>query len=690
MSSSAFAVLCWLVLIFVPGYAVLRLVRFPGSPGLLLAGSAPVSLGVVYLVGLAATRASISVRLSCLTALLVLVAAWLIVELARERSHSAESRQARTWLASLFASAAEPWRTPARATGRVLALASVVLGLLLWRELHSHLTVPPGWDSMHHAYFVRQISTHDTLSSRVVFSTEPNGPADGVGFYPLAMNLMAALIHGWTGARISGVLLGSSVAIVGVALPLAVYGLVRRLLPDQPVTAGLSAIASVLPALLYVIEYTGRVTDVQGLAMVPAAVGLLVAFGCRFDWRQLVVGPLAIVGVIGLHTSELPIVAGLMIAFVVVEAIRHRAWRPVRAFLLSMIGAGALAGLLLLAFAQGIRQLVSQRTGSFGPAHGGDLSFTQALRYVSELPQWGPLANRGPMHVWVIAALIGCVLILALPKWRPLSAVALGYLGYGVFYTAWVFGHVGPFAVLADSWYRVYTRMQWEFCALGAIPVGVSLAVAATLVRGAVLRLRRPSADPPARAQRVVAGAVAAAAVAAIALPMSPPVGIDARWLRTYASPVGSHEQAAFRYLQQHVRPRERVLDDLINHGDLWMFADYGVANLFGNPPPIGAAPVSWKERLYLRARLADIASDGCVNQLLTRFDVGWVYYSAGRLSGGKIRVTLAALESNPALQLAFRSGNAYVFRIDRSGLPTRCTKDVTNGYPWSTIGNAR
>lgn len=690
MSSASVAVLLWLVLIFLPGFAVLRLVRFPGSPALLLTSSAPVSVGLLYLVALAATRTSMSIRGACLAVLLILLVAWLGAEFWRARTRPGADQPARLRLRNAVRGELAHWRIPALAAGRALALASAVFGVVLWHQLHIHLTVPSGWDSMHHAFFVRQIATHDTLKSSVVFSSDPGGAADGAGFYPLAMNVMAALIHVWTGISISSVLLGSSVAIVGVSLPLATYGLVRRLLPDQPVTAGFAALASVLPALLYTIEYTGRLTDVQGLALVPATLSLLVAVGVRFDWRVLVAAPLAIVGVIGLHTSELPIVVGLLLAYLIVEGIRHRNWPAIGRFALGFAAAAAVTAIVLLALAPGIGKLASQRTGAFGPAHGGNLPFVTSLRYVSSLPQWGPQANHQPMHIWVIAALIGCVLILALPRWRPLSAIALGYIGYSVFYTAWVFGHVGPFAPLANGWYRIYTRMQWEFCVLGAIPVGVTLAVAATLVWRGVLALRRPNTDPPARAHRAVAAVLATGAALAIALPMVAPIGIDSRWLRVNASPVGSHEQAAFAYLQKHVQPGQRVLDDLDIHGDTWMFVDYGVPNVFGNPPLIGLAPASWKERLYLRARMPDIATDGCVNHLLTKFNVAWVYFSKSRMFGGRIHVPLHDLETMPQFHLAFSSGGAYVFSIDRSGLPTKCTRDLTTEYPWSTLGNAK
>jgi hypothetical protein len=289
----------------------------------------------------------------------------------------------------------------------------------------------------------------------------------------------------------------------------------------------------------------------------------------------------------------------------------------------------------------------------------------------------------------VICALVGCVLILAVPRWRPLTPLAIGYLGYAVFYTLWVFGHVGPLAVVADAWYRVYTRMQWEFCVLGAIPVGVTMIAAVALVRASVLRLRRPSTDPPLRLHRLAAGTLGIAGAAALVVPMLPPVHVDAHYLRGNASPVGRHESAAFRYLSAHVLPGERVLDDLDGHGDTWMFADYGVANLFGNPPLIGMAPNGWKDRLYLRARLRNIESDGCVNRLLATYDVAWVYYSTSRMDGAKLRISLRMLQSTPAFQLAYKSGDAYVFRIDRTGLPTVCKQNVSVDYPWSTLANA-
>jgi hypothetical protein len=604
-----------------------------------------------------------------------------------------------------------------------LLILAIGVGITLWTTLHSQLVVPAGWDAMHHGYFVQQILKHDTLSAKVVLSSNPSEADGTTNFYPLATNLVAALLHLITGVSIPTLILTGVTALAGVVLPLGVYFLSLRFAPRAAPVAGFAALASVLPAGLFTIEYTGRVTAITGVALVPAAVAAIGIVSDKIDWRVIVLSALTLVGIVGTHTSELPIVFGLAIVLVAQGAVYARQWRPSAFWLVESVGAGILGILLVLGAEPGILHLIDERSGTFAAATGGHMELSRAFRQLILLPSQFPAQTTRPMHVWSVLAAVGCVFTL-LPRWRRLAGGAIGYLGFGAFYIAWLTSKVGPLAILADAWYRNSNRMLWELFGLGAIPVGVALAAAATLIHDAIrlvisafarvptpetgvvvhasgpatadgTDVPKPAARPSRRNVRsglqwtsaIIAGIAVFATTMAVA---APPARTVSAWLRASASPVGTDSLSSFQYLAAHVHGNQRVLDDLENHGDLWMYAEYGVPTLFGNPPLIGLAPASWKQRLYLRGELTHIATDGCVANLLTQYDVTYVYYSDLRMSGGRPHIRLATLLDPRYFREVFAQGHTLVFKVDARAAPQPCDRTVTTtDFPWSTAANA-
>ncbi|HEX8766862.1 MAG TPA: DUF6541 family protein, partial [Jatrophihabitans sp.] len=145
---------------------------------------------------------------------------------------------------------------------------------------------------------------------------------------------------------------------------------------------------------------------------------------------------------------------------------------------------------------------------------------------------------------------------------------------------------------------------------------------------------------------------------------------------------VGDGSRASFSYLAEHVGEGARVFDDLETHGDLWLYADYNVPTLFGNPPLIGQAPTSWNQRLYLRAELRNIASDGCVAELLATYNVQYLYYSQDRMFAGRPRVSLGMLQDRRYFRKVFSDGPATVYRIEAPP-PGPCLAAIDTKYSW-------
>jgi hypothetical protein len=731
---TAAALLAWLAILLLPGTAIIRLLGLRGSFLGSVAMAAPVSFGFIYLVGLAATQLHAPMLANCLIFLGVLVASWLVVEFVRLRRAAPWTRWGRPagrppGYADPAPSAAARFRSlfPARSRAvtcsRALLILAIGVGIALWTTLHSHLLVPAGWDAMHHGYFVQQILRHDTLSAKVVLSSNPSQADSTTNFYPLAANLVTALLHLITGVGISTLILTGVTALAGVILPLGVYFLSLRFAPQAAPVAGFAALASLLPAGLFTIEYTGRVTAIMGIALVPAAVTVIGIVRDKIDPRVIVLGALALVGIVGTHTSELPIVVGLVIVLVAQDAVYARQWRPSVFWLVEFVGAGILGALLVLGAEPGILHLIGERAGSLGAAAGGHMELTQAFRQFILLPSPFPPQTTHPMHVWSVLAAVGCLLTV-LPRWRRLAGAAIGYVGFGAFYIAWLTGKVGPLAIFADAWYRNSNRIMWELFGLGAIPVGVTLAAAATLIHDAIrlttsvfartsateagvvvhasgpttaddANMPKPVARPSRRNVRsglqwtsaIIAGIAVFAGTMATA---APPARTVSTWLRANASPVSEDSLASFRYLAAHVHGNQRVLDDLESHGDLWMYAEYGVPTMLGNPPLIGLAPDSWKQRLYIRGELTHIATNGCVADLLAKYDITYVYYSGERMFGGKPRLRLTTLQDPRFFQEVFAQGDTSVFKIRPPATPRPCDTDLTDtAFPWSTTANS-
>jgi hypothetical protein len=545
---------------------------------------------------------------------------------------------------------------------------------------------------MHHGYFVRQIVDYDTLNQSIVQSSDAATADSASSFYPQAMNLVAAMLHVLFGFKISTLVLAMTTAFAGVVLPLGSYVLCRRLAPGLPLAAGFAAVASVLPALLFTIEYTGRVTAIVGVALVPGTVAMMLVIGQKRDWRLGALGVLCVVTLIEVHTSELPIVAGMVLAIALVGTFRSpdRLVWSMRLGYFAAVAAVAI-GVLLVAD-PGMRYMLSQRSGWFGATHPAPFSPSaaiHALKAFVALPSRYPPATNRPSEIWGVLASLGCLCTL-LPRWRPLLGVAVAYLGFGAFYVAWRAGGLRPVEFLADPWYRTSQRMLWELPVLGAVPVGVALATAALALRTALSRLARPverRLPRPRLASATTLISVVLVMAAAAAL-TAPPVRTVSRWLRTYVSPVGGGSRASFSYLAEHVENGGRVFDDMENHGDLWLYADYDVPTLFGNPPLIGQAPTSWKQRLYLRAELAHIASDGCIADLLAKYNVQYLYYSKEKMFAGRPRISLHTLQDRRYFHEVFSDGPATIYRIDAPRLRP-CLAAIDTKYSWNSPATA-
>lgn len=673
-------VILWLVAAVVPGAALIRLLWPQAGPLQIVACAPTLSFGFTYVVGLTCSRLSVSPLAGVLWAVVVLVLAALGADVWRRRAAD-EPLVPRVRPRLLLG------RSPAQYASWALLGGGVVLGALLWRRFQSTMLVPVGWDAMHHGFFIEQIARWHTMDASVVLASDASAHDGGSVYYPLAFNLIAAVLHTYAGSTVSTLMLASTVALAGVLLPVASYAMARELDRDQYLVAGFAAITPVLPIVLYLIEGTGRLTGILGVALVPGLVTLLIAQRSTPLWSRLPLALVGVIGIIGVHTSEAPMALILAGACMVVWLFQGGGLRPALHWFAG-VSVAVVAGVVLLVIIEpAVVHLASERGGAMGTS----------LTRPSGLVLHTALSTLG--QAWVLP-LVGCGASL-LPRWRRYLGPAIALAAFTLLYFLLAVGVKVIVPTLAVPWYTNPGRLAWDLTVAAAVPTAVGLVAVAGVVGSAGAAVARfvtgssgddtggaPGASPGARVCRgivqwtppLLTAFVGVLIVVAFALP---PVGRQGRFVSYVAGPVDRDSQAAFRYLAAHTRPGERVLDDLRTDGAMWMYVDDGVPTVFGNSPLLGDAPDSWLERLWLSRRLWKIGSDPCVRAMLDKYHVRYVYAGDTRIFDGWSNFRAEEMKRYPGLVQVFHRGNAHVFEVLPGQVAGVCDRDLTLGTKW-------
>lgn len=635
----------------------------------MLAGAAPVTFGFAYVVGLAASRLSLDPVVVVAAALGLVVLLAVGTELRRHRARRATPPGA---------TEGEAGDRPARrrlseivAVSYLLLGGGVVLGVLLWHAFQSSMLVPVGWDAMHHGYFIRQIARFHTMDPKVVLASWPTLHDGGHTFYPLAFDLLAAMLHRLAGVSVSAAMLGSTVALGGVLLPIGSFVMVRRLAPGEPLVAGFAAVTSVLPMALYEFTSTGRITGPLAVALIPGLVVLLLPESGRVPWSRLPLATAGVVGLIALHTSEAP--TAFVVAALCVLLAGRMTGAERRRWLVWTVVATAGSLLLVVVLEPSVLTLVTERHGAIVPP----------IRHSA----WAALRTAGSAvgRVWLLPV-IGCGATL-LPRWRGLRGPVAALLLIGLLYVLVAAGVSAVVPTLAIPWYGDAGRIALDLTVIGSVPAAVGLAALAGLVGRAGAAVARYAGEvgrdhPLSKwAAPLVAAFVGVAAIVAFAVPAT---GREGRFVREMVGPVDGDSLAAFRFLAHHDPPGVPVLDDLRTDGALWMYDDDGVPSLFGNSPLLGAAPHGWLQRLWLSQHLMSIGTDPCVRTLLDQFHVRYVYVGDARMIDGWAHLSPAVMERRPEFTQVFREGHVRVFAVNPGAAPGRCDRDVTVGVLWA------
>ena len=551
----------------------------------------------------------------------------------------------------------------------LLALG-VAVGAATWfRGLRGVPLIPPGVDATRHGWFVARILYDQTIDVSKVLTYDVGGAHQAAHYYPLALHGSAALSTRLVGGDIGRVLVAYVVVFSAVVLPVGMFVLARTLAPNRPLVAGFTAL--VVPLLMlfpYGPVWAGDLPQVVAMTMVPAAVVLLRRAALRRRPRvepssafvaSVLPSALAILCIVALHASELPVVLFLALLLVLERAWRKHDVRMLPGALVRAVAVGAFAALLfaptLLAFARGVaerapaRAFVAENPANWHPALGAILE----LQYGASTVRQGFLA---------VIALAGAALWL---MWRR-PAWVTGWVAV-VLLTLWASASTNRLADhLTFPWYHLDFRIVPNLAFFVPFFAGVALAHSAVLIA----RLARRSI------------VIVPATVAVVAF-LTLFVGLhgfraDSDFIQASFDPnarsftnqavVARTSLAAFRWLHVHAAGGDTVANEPNVDGSLWMYAEQRVVPLLGFYDPGNKHPTpELADRLYLSRHVQRLGRDARADDLSRRFQTRWVFFDIHAVPRAGRSMTLAGLLRNPSLTVVFHDGGTWIFRIDLS-----------------------
>lgn len=664
------SVVAWALFALAPGVGLLLCAR-PGlrSRPALVVGAAPaVTFGLLFLVAQALAMAGIGPWPLAPVLGLAVVGTAAVVRLARHRTHATPPSPARVPdsaapdafapdAAAPDAPAASPEASPGAGERRAAALmgaAAVVVGAAIWAWSMGGLpSVPPNRDSQNHAYFVARIVEEDTIDPGVVLAESPGQTDSVASFYPLALHTDVAVARQVTGLAVPDLLLAWTLLSAVVVLPLGLFALVRRLVPDRPLAAGLTALVTPLVGLFPYQPITwGGLAVIIGLALVPGAVALALWAVEDRGVAPLGLAAVALAGVVLVHSSQVALLVVLLVPFLVADLLRSRRDQP-----------AAVPGPWLVAAATPWALLAAGTAILLAPSVLGLLTGAGERADHSVVPDLGLLDGAGHLFnldvgslvaqpVLGLLALVGLVTSFRSRRLRPLAVGAtvlvLLYLVGTQTGQPWALGRP-----LTRPWYMSWWRLAYNVALLVPVFVGLALDTARTEVR------RR--AGTSSRAIAVASCAV----LALIGLRMTDgPSALVSAAFRTQAL-LGTEETDLMADLAERPDATGTILNQE-NDGTTWMYALEGLTSL--SAIQAFRQGQDAEDRAYLLDHIADAATDRRVADLLDRWDIRYLLVNDRTYMREPAALTVDELRAAPGITVVDHRGSMWLFRVDPAG----------------------
>lgn len=510
------------------------------------------------------------------------------------------------------------------------------------------------WDAIFHANAVRFIietGDADPSALRAINDYEASS-----FFYPNSYHVAAATVGKLTDASIPALLNSQFLLLAGITgLGLAVlvrrYGAGIGLAASTPV---LLATFSAFPNDL--LDWGPLLPYGTGLALVPAFLVVLTDLIRHREPAVFLIVAVGAVGLLGVHPGAAFTALLLAVALFVLRWRRNpRLIKPDAAVL-------AIVGLLAVAF--GYRYMVgalTARTAAVGDwpvvgTPGAMIGQLLTLNHGKEYPQ----------------ALLVLLMVLGLTRARKLREL-YWFLAAGVVFCV-LFVLAASYegrvvAVLTGPWWND----RWRLAAVVALPMAVlaghGVVTAAEFITEGIRRFSR-RAEPP----RLSFAAGMLAVLVAFGV-LSEGFYIDANAERMSVAYVQSRtvspaEDVAMQVLAGMVQPGERVMNDPFD-GSAMMYALYNIRPMFGHVVPPDSISDMGPDQQRLLSSFHCLDSDPAIQELVRRYDIGYVILGNDFVDHRFTRVSgLADLDQVDFLTRVYAEDGVSIYKVEMPASP--------------------
>jgi len=560
------------------------------------------------------------------------------------------------------------------ASGMALVVVASAVSVSTWaRGMNGSLgTVPQEQDMITHTLLTAHIarSGHGAPWNAWPVDLLSGTPSS---FYPSGFHGVAALVVDVGTDPVTAVN-ATMLAVLALCLPLGLLALATQVRHVRlPYIVG--GIAAVVSAMAYRPTYAflhdgGLLANDMAISLSPAAMaGLLVlrerAFAPamapimkeRSWWLDVVLVAAVAVGAFAVHPTSAAIV-GVSIAGWFLGELVHRTQRRLLWRRLLKLGAGILpAGVLALPIIRAGGSSVG--TVAMWPRDVPVQPFPDAVGITLGMPYRGFLdaTNQHSQTLFAILALVGVAAVLVTRRGFALLAV---WAAWSVVLVAFLVGAAVPsLSTLTGFFYNDYRRISGVLGPLQWLMIGIGLTtVAAALLRGVESLIR--VVDRDGLPTRVTAAAAAVIALALGLLLVAVTAGyrntngsaMAGRYAQSDFTRVDGNDRAAFAWLDKHVRPGERVMNNA-NDGSTYLYVYDGIPVV--NVSSLGSVPYTDE----LLANFNRLDTDQRVQQLIRKLDIRWVYFDTQA-------PTIGVAES---LYPWYRGGSTYTIAPGMTGL---------------------